>query len=154
MIAAAAPGQWLEFVIDILSGLKSLAVQGYGFDLTPEMVELARIRLSGRSTCSSADLRQGDILGDSAYIFDNGPPTFDLVIAYDVIQQLPRELQTEACRATLRHLAPGGIAIVFDHERASFYGVMMGAKKLATRYLSIPLVPAFYCNARYPMLRS
>jgi hypothetical protein len=54
----------------------------------------------------------------------------------------------------LTRLAPGGALVVFDHERRSAYGIKMGAKKFLTRRLGLNLVPKFYCNARYPSLRS
>jgi 2-polyprenyl-3-methyl-5-hydroxy-6-metoxy-1,4-benzoquinol methylase len=145
-------GAWLACVEDTdrLSGSTSL--QCYGFDLTPEMVEVARERLTGR--VPRHNIREGDILDDTAYEFEGGPRLFDIVYAYDVIQQLPRADQLRGCMTMVKHVAPGGVALIFDHERNSVYGAIMATKKLATKYLSIPLVPAFYLNARYPPLAS
>lgn len=122
----------------------------YGFDLTPDMVEVARRRLGDR--IPQENLHQGDVLSDSAYEFDGAPGSYQLIYAFDVVQQLPRSRQLEAVRAMLKHLDEGGCAVVFDHDRWSPYGLRMGLRKLVTKYLRVPLVPRYYCNARYPAL--
>jgi 2-polyprenyl-3-methyl-5-hydroxy-6-metoxy-1,4-benzoquinol methylase len=145
-------GAWLDCVKDSVRLSGSTSIQCYGFDLTPEMVEVARERLTGR--VPRHNIHEGDILDDTSYEFEGGPQLFNVVYAYDVIQQLPRADQLRGCMTMVKHVAPGGIALIFDHERNSVYGAIMATKKLATRYLSIPLVPAFYLNARYPPLSS
>jgi 2-polyprenyl-3-methyl-5-hydroxy-6-metoxy-1,4-benzoquinol methylase len=145
-------GAWLDCVEGTVRLSGSTSIQCYGFDLTPEMVEVARERLTGR--VSRHNIHEGDILDDTAYEFEGGPRLFNVVYAYDVIQQLPRADQLRGCMMMVKHVAPGGVALIFDHERNSVYGAIMAAKKLATKYLSIPLVPAFYLNARYPPLAS
>ncbi|TQF00119.1 MAG: methyltransferase domain-containing protein [Spiribacter salinus] len=140
-------GAWLE-CLGSLAPTGKLAL--YGFDLTAEMVDVTRERLA--ETTPPERIRRGDILDPAAYAFDEAADGFDLIVAYDVVQQLPRQRQAEACRRMLAHLRPGGVALIFDHERWSRYGMRMGWRKAATRYLGLHLVPRYYCNAHYPAL--
>ena len=114
------------------------------------MVEASRERLRGR--VPSENLRPGDILDDSSYTFDDAEQKYQVIYAFDVVQQLPRQRQLEACLVLARRLAPGGCALVFDHDRWSRHGLSMGLRKFATKYLRLRLVPEYYCNARYPAL--
>lgn len=143
-------GVWLDFLARTLFASPPAPVRYYGFDVSAGMIGIARRKLAGR--VPSDHLRQGDILEDAAYAFGDLHQAFDLIYAYDVVQQLPRRRQLDASRAMLRHLVPGGAVVVFDHERNSAYGRWMGLKKLLTRRLRLGLVPQFYCNARYPAL--
>ncbi len=143
-------GGWLALLCEALTGSQEARL--YGFDITPEMVRKARERLSSRVPPDR--IRLGDVLDERAYDFDVRGQTFDLVYAYDLVQQLPRGLQIDACEAMARRVARGGSLVVFDHERLSPHGVKMGFKKIVTRFLGIPLVPRYYCAARYPSLRA
>ena len=145
-------GIWLDALRRIPILASRADDQYYGFDLTPEMIELAREKLSEQVPADH--LHAGDILLETSYQFDRPDQQFDLIYAYDVIQQLPPRLQFAACRLMLTRLAPQGVMILFDHDRYSLYGLRMGAKKWVTRRLRIPLVPDFYCNAKYPPLAS
>jgi SAM-dependent methyltransferase len=147
--AGCGTGAWLDVVQQLL-GERSPPVHYYGFDLTPQMIDVARRRLAGK--LPPEQLQTGDALDDRSYTFPGGPRLFDLIYSYDLVQQLPRRAQFDVCRQVLKHLSPAGVAVVFDHDRSSLYGAIMGAKKLATKYLAIPLVPRFYCYARYPPL--
>ena len=120
-----------------------------GFDLSAEMVGAAEQRLAAAGI--AAELAVGDILDDDAYVF---PPVIrhDVVFAYDVVQQLPRELQDGAVRQLYRHVADGGWLVIFDHDAASRYGRTMGLKKWLRRHLGIPLVPYHYIHSRYPSM--
>ena len=69
-----------------------------------------------------------------------------------MVQQLPRDLQLPACEAVATHLGDGGVALIFDRERNSLFGRVMGGAKFLRRHLKIPLVPAHYTAARYPPL--
>jgi SAM-dependent methyltransferase len=142
------PGAWLE-ALDQLGG-DGRRPQLYGFDLTPEMVETARARLSGKVPPSH--LQQGDILAEASYVFSEDRRPFDILYAFDVVQQLPRKLQFAAVEAMLQRLSASGCAVIFDHDRWSPHGLRMGFRKLVTKYLGIELVPRYYCNARYPAL--
>ncbi len=99
-------------------------------------------------------IQVGNLLEGGSYDFDTRGGTFGLIFAYDVIQQLPRSLQASACEMMAHRMAPGGALVVFDHERLSLYGAKMGFKKIVTRITRIPLVPRYFCAARYPSLRS
>jgi len=123
----------------------------YGFDLSPEMVDAARERLAAGGI--SAVVRTGDILDARSYEFD-GTARHDVVYGYDVIQQLPRNLQEVAVATMFDHVAPGGWLVIFDHDSRSRYGRVMGAKEWLRRYFDVPLVPRFYIHARYPDLRA
>jgi SAM-dependent methyltransferase len=141
------PGAW----IDAFSGLKPAErAEFFGFDLTPEMVEVAKSRLRGR--LRESNLNEGDILSDASYTFGKPGRSYEIVYAFDVVQQLPRSKQLDAVLAMLKHVKPGGCAVVFDHDRWSQYGLKMGFRKFVTKYLKIALVPEYYCNARYPAL--
>lgn len=138
-------GLWLDFVS------KQVATAGEGllacgFDLSDGMVALAQRRLA------DAHIQQGDLLDPAAYRFDVATAGFDLLFAFDVVQQLPPRHQLAACRLMAQQLAPGGVALIFDHDKASPYGRAMGRKKFITRYLGVPLLPRYYCDARYPPL--
>ncbi|HQF21672.1 MAG TPA: class I SAM-dependent methyltransferase [Kiritimatiellia bacterium] len=139
-------GPWLEFI----AGLAPACHQDrlYGFDLTPELVELARQRLAD---CRLTTLiSQGDILNPESYRFSDGRTSYDIIFTFNVIQQLPRKLQPIAFRRMLEHLSPKGVAVVVDNDPASFFGLRMAIKKWITRYFYIPLVPRPYLVARYP----
>jgi 2-polyprenyl-3-methyl-5-hydroxy-6-metoxy-1,4-benzoquinol methylase len=144
------PGAWLAVVSQMKGLVDSSDTDFFGFDLTPEMVDLARQKLAGRVPPSH--LKKGDILSEDAYAFTEPGQTYNVIYAYDVVQQLPRKLQFAACETMLRHLSPGGFVVIFDHERASAHGCKMGFKKFVTKYLRIALLPRYYCNARYPAL--
>ena len=68
-----------------------------------------------------------------------------------MVQQLPRGDQLGVIETFLRHLAPGGSLVVFDHEAHSLYGFLMGTGKKLTR-LGLPVLPSYYLTARYPKL--
>jgi len=121
-----------------------------GFDLSPEMAAAARERLE--SSALPATIWVGDILDDAAY--EPAGDLYDVVFAYDVVQQLPREIQVDAVGAMLRHVRAGGTLVIFDNDSKSRFGRVMGAKKWLRRYLNIPLVPKFYIHAAYPDLRA
>lgn len=151
--AGCGPGAWLEFLYAMQaekSDSGDNGVEYFGFDLTLEMARLARQRLSAR--IPHDHLCEGDVLMDASYAFGQEDRRFQIIYAYDVIQQLPRKFQWQACTTLLGRLAPGGVAVIFDHDSDSPYGRKMAVKKFITRYLGIGLVPRYYCNARYPSL--
>ena len=144
-------GAWLAEAHALLAAAGERPLALYGFDLTAEMVAIAADKL-GRLHDQVA-VHEGDILNADSYRFDGLDGGFDIVFAYDVVQQLPRARQAEAVRTMLAQLAPGGRAVVFDHEHTSPYGRRMARRKFLTRYFRVPLVPRYYCNARYPHLK-
>lgn len=141
-------GAWLEF-IEARFGA-TVSMQLYGFDLTPGMVDLAAERL--QASAPREHFKQGNILDVEAYQFP-GVQTFDLIYTYDVVQQLPRKMQFDACRSLIQHLNPGGIAVIFDNDHHSKFGRKMAFRKFITRYFRVPMVPDYFCNAHYPPLR-
>jgi SAM-dependent methyltransferase len=145
------PGAWLAEVLRLAKEIEGVDVDVFGFDITPEMVEVCRQRFDGVVAPDHFD--EGDILVDRSFDFPAAEGRFDIIFAYDVVQQLPRALQLDACRSMLSRLAPAGSAVVFDHDSRSSYGRKMGWKKFATQYLGLGLVPRYYCNAKYPPLR-
>lgn len=142
-------GTWLDYLARQLDR-PDRPVACFGFDLSDGMVELAGRRLAGRP--GGVHIQRGDLLDPASYRFADAPDGFDLVFAFDVVQQLPPRHQWAACRLLASQLAPGGVALVFDHDKASPYGRRMGWRKWVTRYLRVPLLPRFYCDARYPPL--
>lgn len=143
-------GPWLAFLSATVGATRT--VHWYGFDLTPEMLDQAKRRLGSRET--GPTLRVGSVLDPLSYRFEDGAESFDLVFAYDVVQQLPRWLQYEACRRMVGALEAGGALAVFDQERFSLQGIGMGLRKFATGWFRVRLVPDYYCAARYPRLRA
>jgi SAM-dependent methyltransferase len=139
-------GPWLEFI----AGLAPARSQDrlYGFDLTPELVELARQRLANCKL--TTQISHGDILNPDSYRFPDGRSSYDVIFTFNVIQQLPRRLQPIAFQHMLEHLNPTGVAVVLDNDPISFFGLRMAIKKWITRYSYIPLVPRPYLVARYP----
>ncbi len=121
----------------------------YGFDLSPDMVRASRERLA--VSRGGAEIKVGDLFDPQAYAF-GGRDRHDVVFAFDVIQQLPSRLQRAAVTELYEHVAPGGWLVIFDHDRRSKYGRVMGAKKWLRRYFDVPLVPRYYIHARYPDL--
>lgn len=148
--SGCGPGAWLAVAHDLSIEHRRANVELYGFDITPEMIDLARKRLTGR--VADENLRQGDVLELGSYQFLGHKNGFDIIYSYDVIQQLPPKLQFQACLNLSQMLKAGGTGVIFDHERQSSYGRKMAAKKFATQYLRLPLVPRYYCNAKYPPL--
>lgn len=143
--AGCGVGEWLEMVVGLTAPGTPPTI--CGFDLTPEMVEVARRRLA--PAWPAVRLRTGDLLDPAAYETP-GSRGFGLVYAFDVLQQLPRDAQLRGLLAMYAAVAPGGHLVLFDQDAASAAGTRMGLKKAITRYLRIPLVPRFYLVARYP----
>ena len=147
--AGCGPGAWLDTLLRASRTRDWPTLSLYGFDLTEEMVDVARRRL--RRYVPAENIYQGDVTESNDYRISK-PDGHDLIFSYDVIQQLPTNLQHEAVYTLISGLRPGGIAVIFDHDKNSKYGRMMGRKKFVTRYFGISLVPRYYCNARYPDL--
>ncbi|GAB4394853.1 MAG: hypothetical protein Tsb0032_23840 [Kiloniellaceae bacterium] len=143
-------GAWLSFLAGALNEAGVGEFRLYGFDLSGKMVEVARRKLAGLA--APEDLRSGDLLKPDSYAFDGAEAGFDVIFTYDAVQQLPRRRQFEACELMLRHLAPGGLALIFDNDSRSPFGRRMAKRKFLTRYLGLKLVPRYYCNAAYPPL--
>jgi SAM-dependent methyltransferase len=120
----------------------------HGFDLSEKMLDLARRDLN----LQGARLQTGELSDAAAYQFSGMSESFHVIYAFDAIQQLPAGMQYDCCLLMLSYLRPGGELVIFDHERRSRYGRSMARKKFVTRYLGVPLVPSYYCNARYPSL--
>ena len=157
-LLAERSGRVLEVGCGNGAGLREVAAiagaswQLHGFDLTPAMIGSARRVL--RDAGVPAELKLGDALDPAAYAFPSRTESgFDLVYAYDLVQQLPRAEQFAVCLRMYEHVAPGGSLVVFDHERWSGYGLRMGFRKLVTRSGLYEWVPRYFCNARYPSLR-
>jgi SAM-dependent methyltransferase len=142
-------GVWLA-ELDAAARAKSRPVTLFGFDLSPDMARAAGERLARAGV--AAEVRVGDVFDPAAYVFD-GDDRHTVVMAYDVVQQLPHDMQHAAVDAMLEHVELGGALVVFDHDARTRYGRIMGAKKWLRRYLAIPLVPRFYIHARYPDLK-
>ena len=70
-------GAWLDFIRNELRGRVAVPPRCYGFDLTVEMVNLARLRLPD---LPPGRLSQGDILDPGSYSFDAEEPRFDLIV--------------------------------------------------------------------------
>jgi len=143
------PGAWLDYIsrMDVENHLEGY----YGFDLTEQMIPVARKRLE--HCAPQENLHAGDVLNEQTYCFPSGPDKYDLIMTYDVVQQLPRALQFKVCEMILSRLAKDGIAVIFDNDCHSPFGRKMGFRKFVTRYLGITLVPKYYCNAKYPPLQ-
>lgn len=144
-------GSWLAFVHDVLAEQGITDVRCMGFDLSGNMVQVARERV--RRIASSEDIKQGDVLDVASYQFAGLAGGVDLLFSYDVVQQLPRRQQYAACQRMAERLAPGGLALIFDNDSKSPFGRRMAKRKFVTRYFGLPLVPRYYCNAAYPPLQ-
>lgn len=142
-------GSWLRLASEILqeAGRNPLPM---GFDVSDRMVAVAQQVL--RDSVGGQKIRQGDLLASGVFDFPGCEGGFDLVITYDVIQQLPPPRQREACQRIAEHLAVEGVALIFDQDLASPFGRRMQLKKVLRRYFGIPLIPAYFCNATYPKL--
>lgn len=143
-------GIWLSFLHAQLSLAGITGLRLCGFDLSDRMVEVAREHLRG--LVSADDIRAGNVLERQSYAFEGLPAGFDLIFTYDVVQQLPRSRQPEACEAIAAALAPDGLALIFDNDGATRFGRRMALRKFVTRYCGLRLVPRYYCNASYPQL--
>lgn len=143
-------GAWLAFLSAALCDAGFDQIRLCGFDLSGKMVEVARQKLAG--VAEPQDLRAGNVLDEASYDLPSGTAEVDLLFAYDVVQQLPRRQQYRACEIMADHLAPGGLALIFDNDSLSKFGRRMGLRKFLTRYFGLSLVPRYYCNASYPPL--
>jgi len=143
-------GGWLSFLHAQLSRAGVSNIRLCGFDLSGRMVEVAREHLRGLA--SAGDIRAGNVLEQQSYTFEGIEAGFDLIFTYDVVQQLPRSQQADACEAIAAALAPQGLALIFDNDAASRFGRRMALRKFITRYCGLRLVPRYYCNAYYPQL--
>ena len=144
------PGVWLAGAKDVAGSVGRSDIRLFGFDITAEMIQLARQRLA--DYVNPCQLQQGDLLRRDAYHFEGNDGRFDIIFAYDAIQQLPRKRQFRAIELMTQVLAKSGEIVIFDHDCRSGYGRMMGVRKFITQYFSIGLVPRYYCNAKYPPL--
>lgn len=143
-------GTWLAYLASALHEAGITEFRLCGFDLSGKMIEVARRKLAGLA--EPQDLRAGNLLDGSSYDFGGVTAGFDLIFAYDVVQQLPRRQQYRACELMVSRLAPGGMATIFDNESRSKFGRRMARRKFFTRYCGLKLVPRYYCNAAYPPL--
>ena len=91
------------------------------------MIEVARGKLAG--LVEAKDLHAGNILEDASYDFGDLDTGFDLIFAYDVVQQLPRRQQYGACEMMAKHLSPEGFALIFDNDSHSKFGRRMARRK-------------------------
>ena len=143
-------GGWLALLAETLPGAQGHRF--HGFDISAGMVALARQRL--RPIVPSARVHVGDVLEAGSYVFDETDDRYDLIFAYDVVQQVPRSRQAAACEAMISRLSSRGTLVIFDQDRLSLHGVRMGFMKFVTRFTGLPLVPRYFCAARYPSLGS
>lgn len=143
-------GAWLHFIHQELARAEHPPHRLCGFDLSERMVEVAREKL--RDLADPSEIRPGNMLEPQSYAFDRVPGGFDLVFTYDVIQQLPRARQIDACFNIVGALSPGGIALIFDNDSQTRFGRRMAVRKFVTRHFGLELVPRYYCNAAYPPL--
>jgi len=143
-------GAWLAFLAAALRQSGITDARLCGFDLSGNMVDVARRRLAGLA--EPDDLRVGNLLDETSYQFEGATDGFDLVFAYDVVQQLPRRDQLASCELMASRLAPDGVALIFDNDSRSKFGRRMARRKFLTRYFGMKLVPRYYCNAAYPPL--
>lgn len=143
-------GAWLQFISAELFRAGHEHQRLCGFDLSGRMVDVAQVKL--RDAEATFDLRVGNMLEAQSYDFDGIEGGFDLIFTYDVVQQLPRGRQLDACRAIVRALAPNGTALIFDNDSQSRFGRRMAVRKFMTRYFGLRLVPRYFCNASYPPL--
>lgn len=143
-------GIWLRRIHDLLTDQGLSRFRLAGFDISDGMIDIARNELKG--IAAAEDIRRGDLNDPDAFTFKGAAEGFDLILAYDVIQQLPRREQFRACVAIADHLKPGGTALIFDNDSSSGFGRRMAVRKFLTRYLYLPLVPRYFCSAAYPPL--
>jgi SAM-dependent methyltransferase len=143
-------GAWLAFLHDRLVQAGVTDLRLCGFDLSERMVEVAREKLRGLA--APADVRPGNVLELASFAPADLGGGFDLIFTYDVVQQLPRARQLDACLAIAEALSPGGVALIFDNDAQTRFGRRMGWRKFLTRYFGLRLVPRYYCNASYPPL--
>ena len=141
------PGYWLLTGAEIARSRGFNEIELYGFDLSDEMISLARSNL--RKVPHQSYLHVGNLMEVNSYEFESAEE-FELIIVYDVIQQLPFHLHRAAVRTLLQRVASGGCLCIFDHDLLSSYGVRMSIKKFITKYFGIPLLPREYCDAVYP----
>lgn len=143
-------GSWLSLISEELESAGHGNQQLYGFDLSEGMVKVAQQRLG--DLAGPGNIRTGNALDRASYAFADVEAGFDVVFTYDVVQQLPRKRQLEACRIITGALAPGGVALIFDNDAETRFGRRMAWRKFLTRYCGLRLVPRYYCNAAYPRL--
>jgi hypothetical protein len=143
-------GAWIEFLLDNFPDLPAESI--HGFDLTPALIEQAKLRMTSR--LPAANLWVGDILEAASYRQPPSDAGYDLILTYDVVQQLPRRLQLLAVETMYLHLSFGGVLLIFDNDCQSAYGRKMAWKKFLTKYVGLPLVPRYYCAAHYPGLKT
>ena len=143
-------GAWLAYLVPALREAGYSETRGCGFDLSGKMVEVAKRKLA--DIVQPHDLRVGNLLDEANYEVPGAQAGADLLFSYDTVQQLPRLQQYRACEIMANHLAPGGIALIFDNDRDSKFGRRMALRKFLTRYCGLSLVPRYYCNAAYPPL--
>jgi SAM-dependent methyltransferase len=147
--AGCGNGAWLRFLHALIvnhGGEPAL----YGFDVADGMVAAAEQDLTDVN--SPVHVQRGDILDPGSYRFADGQGRFDIVFAYDVVQQVRPRQQFAALERLVDAVKPGGRAVIFDHERWSRYGLRMAFRKFVTANLGIPLVPRYFCAASYPPL--
>lgn len=142
-------GAWLQFIHAHFQAQHRHPLI-HGFDLSDRMAAVARQKLANMTDPSN--VRVGNVLDRSSFAFPGALGGFDLIFTYDVVQQLPRRRQFEACVTIAGALAPGGMAIVFDNDSETRFGRRMAFRKFLTRYFGLRLVPRYYCNAAYPPL--
>lgn len=154
--AGMGDGAWLETIIKARTWARTKI---YGFDLTPEMVDLAKKRFSDVKSSSNAEvgfLRSGNATEIESYLPENennNGRVYNLVFCYDLLQQLPANLRIRALKKMFEVVKSGGCVIIFDKHKYSIPNLKMALRKLITRHTSFKLVPEFYLNASYPNMK-
>lgn len=134
-------GYWLREAA-ATTAAAGLQVSLAGVDLTPALIECARLQLQDLDPVPELSL--GDILAAG------GSDSCHLCYAYDLVQQIDGRDHLTMLEHLRSSLPDGGVCVLFDRDPWSRYGLKMRLRKALTRRLGLNLVPEFYLLARYP----
>ena len=134
-------GYWLG-VTAAMAVADHLEVGLAGLDLTPALVERARLHLQDLPVM--IELSVGDILAGT------DPGRYHLCYAYDMVQQIDRRDHALLLERAHSGLEEGGVLVVFDRDPWTRYGIKMRVRKALSRHFGFELVPPHYLLAQYP----
>lgn len=132
-------GPWIESTLNYTNGLPdSPSIEITGIDPADRLIESATQRFK---RYPNVDVR------NHAFQTYSAPKKFDLVYFVDVVQHFESQDYNNLFSKLSDLLVPGGVIIIIDKEKYSYYSLKMAIKR------KVRELPDYYYTAEYPSFR-
>lgn len=132
-------GPWIESTLNYIVGLPaSPSIEITGIDPADRLIESAKQRFKEYPSV---------VVHNHAFQTYTAPKKFDLVYFVDVIQHFERQDYNSLFSKLNDLLEPGGVTVIIDKERYSYYSLKMMIKR------KVRELPEYYYTAEYPSFR-